>query len=204
MELAAEICDHYSDKELTIVHARDTLMERSHHKAIQYADKLLRKRCAEILCNEKVIDNEGDTYFTDKGKKIQADMAFLCTGISCNFEFMKENFSDKLNKRNQIQVNNFLQMEGYDNIFAAGDITDRVEEKIAQNAENHAAVVVQNIKALENKEKLHEYKSKPRIMVISLGKKNGIVTYKNINIGGFIPALLKFIVEWKTMRRYRG
>ena len=36
-------------------------------------------------------------------------------------------------------------------------------------------------------------------MVISLGKWNGIIVYKNLVITGIIAAFAKWFVEWKTM-----
>jgi len=169
----------------------------------------LEKKGVEIIKNERVIKtkNNGKNFITDKNRVLKPDMAFLCTGIKPNFEFLKKNFSKALNEKNQIKVNSFLQVKKQrkvcKNIFAAGDITDLKEEKTAQNSENHAVIVSKNICAIENKKSLHKYESKPRGMVISLGKKNGIFTYKNLTFGGLIPGMMKGFVEWKTMLKYR-
>lgn len=203
VELAAEILDCYNDKEITIVHAGESVIERNHKKAINLADKFLKKRGVNIIFNERVIQNKKGIFVTDKGTKIKPDMAFLCTGITPNFEFMKKNFSYALNKRNQIEVNPYLQIKNNENIFSAGDITSIKEEKTAQNAEKQAKIVVKNICSLEKKKKLYRYESKPNIMVISLGKRNGILTHKNFIIKGLIPAFMKNFIEYKSMRKYK-
>ena len=88
-------------------------------------------------------------------------------------------------------------------IFAAGDIASIPEEKLAQNAELQATIVVKNINHLESQESLEEYQSSARVMVISLGKHDGILISKQKVITGIIPGLLKSAIEWKEMRRYR-
>ncbi len=205
VELAAEIIWHYgrNSKKIEIVHACPELIERNPKKARQYAEGFLEKNGVKIIFSERVVKGNKGTFTTDKGTKIKTDMAFLCTGITPNFEFMEENFSSLLNKENQVKVNQHLQLRGFSNIFVAGDIISVKEEKTAQNAECHAKIVVKNICRLEKKKKLCRYRPRPRIMVISLGKWNGILTYKNLSLTGIIPGVLKTLIEWKTMRRYR-
>jgi len=203
VELAAEIIEHYPDKEVIIVHSGDKLITRNHHKAIQYADKWLRKKGVSIIFNHRVLINKGKTFITDKGMKIKTDIAFLCTGIKVNSAFMKKHFKKNLNKRNQIIVNTHLQIEGSNNIFAAGDCNDRLEEKTAQNAERQAAIIVKNINNIEKERKLKEYHCIRMPMVISLGKWNGIFEFKGFVWGGLLPGIMKTMIEWKTMWKYR-
>ena len=101
-------------------------------------------------------------------------------------------------------VNNFLQVSERKNIFAGGDVTSTNEEKTAQNAEKHAKKIIQNIRNLEKGKKLKRYEPKKRMMVISLGKNDGILSYGNFMIGGFIPAMFKRFIEWKSMEKYKN
>ncbi len=147
--------------------------------------------------------NKGNIYITDKKTRIKADLAFLCTGIKPNYWCMSRSLSYCLNERKAIIVNEYLQVKGFSNVFAAGDITDVREEKTAQNAENQAEVVAKNIINLERGKNLEKYLPKPRIMVISLGKWNGILVYKNFVLTGLIAGVLKSIIEWREMRKYK-
>lgn len=203
VELAAEICTHYKDKEITIIHSKDRLMERNHEKAIKYAENFLKRKNVKIIYAEKAIQKKKNFFLTDKGNKFNADMAFLCTGITPNYEFMKKNFSHLLNEKNQIKVNNYLLLTGEKNIFVAGDVNDRLEEKTAQNTERQAEVIVKNIIAFESNNELNQYHSKKTPLVISLGKYNGILDSGNFVLTGFIPALLKFFIEKREMWKLR-
>ena len=115
---------------------------------------------------------------------------------------MKKNFSSKLNERNQVKVNEYLQLVGERKIFAAGDVNDLNVEKTAQNAQLQAKIVVNNIYALENGRELASYIFKKTPLVISLGKYNGIYCHGNFVFSGFIPALIKvFIEKWEMWKR---
>ena len=199
VELAAEIITHYPDKKVTIIHAHDRLMERNHENSIQHADMFLRKKGVTIIYNELVENYNKGLFRTDKGRRVAADIAFLCTGIIPNFESLKSSMKKNLNEKNHIKVNNYLQVLGCKNVFAAGDINDRAAEKTAQNAEIQARTVVNNIKALEKQGVLREYQADKTPLVISLGKYNGIFEYKNIVITGIIPAFMKWFIEKREM-----
>ncbi len=202
-ELAAEISTHYIGKRIVLVHSGKRLMERNKEKSSKYALNFLKKRGAEVILKERVIKFLKSGCETNKGRKINPDMIFLCTGIKPNSELMKKNFSDKLNKKKQIKVNRFLQVSGERNIFALGDVGSVSEEKTAQNAEKQADIVIHNIKNLERKKKLCEYKNKGRIMVISLGKLDGILEWKNFVLTGLIPGILKSLIERREMIKKR-
>jgi len=208
VELAAEICTHYDDKDITIVHSHSELMERNNPKTRRYAEKFLNKHNVKMIFNERVKGAEGPCgkrkrFITNKGNKITADFSFITVGIVPHYEFMEKNFEKLLNKRNHVIVNEHLQLNDFPNIFVGGDITGIAEEKTAQTAEKHAEIIFHNLKNLESAKPLIKYKSKKRTMVISLGKYDGIVEKGNLVITGKAAALLKWGIERKTMRKYK-
>jgi len=204
VELAAEIIGKYPDKKITIIHSKDALIERNPKKARDYAYKFLKNRNVDIKFSEIFLGTaRNGVYKTDKGSKIKSDLVFLCTGIKPNYRCMGKNLSYCLNERKAVIVNEYLQVKGFQNVFAAGDITNVREEKTAQNAEKQAEVVIKNIINIEKGKALEKYLSRPRIMVISLGKWHGILVYKNFVLTGLIPGILKSLIEWKEMMKYK-
>ncbi len=203
VELAAEILEKFPKKETIIVHSKDRLIERNPKKASKYARDYLTKKGVKIIFNERVVKARKSSFFTSNNTEIKADIAFFCTGITPNTEFIKKSFPNSLNERNQVKVNNALQLENNKNIFAAGDITSVKEEKTAQNSKKHAAIIIKNILRMNESKELLPYKPAPRIMVISLGKYNGILTYKKLMLTGLFPGILKTIIEKREMFRYK-
>jgi len=205
VEVAAEIVERFPEKELVIVHGGSHLMNRSQipPKAVKYAEDFFKSRQVKILSGERVVGQKDTFFTTDQGKKIESDMAFLCTGIKCNVDLLKTNFAGCLNSEGMVNVTNTLQLQNCPNIFVAGDIINMNEEKLAQNAEASAHCAVNNIMAFSQNRKLKEYGLRDRPKIVSLGKYDGIAMYKNFSVTGFIPALMKEFVEYKVMTSYQ-
>lgn len=201
VELATEIATHYKDKEILLIHSGSKIMERNNPKTSRYAEKFLVRNGVKIILNEKITNSDKKKLIGESGKEYNCDEVFFTIGIKPNVGFMNGEFSQFAPKG--IMVNEYLQIPGKENIFVAGDVSNIVEEKTAQNAEKHGELVAQNILASINSEKMNKYSTKKRIMVISLGKNSGIIEYKNFVLGGWIPALLKRLIEWKVMNRFR-
>ncbi|HTZ41821.1 MAG TPA: FAD-dependent oxidoreductase [Candidatus Omnitrophota bacterium] len=203
IELAGEIHDMNKNKEIIIIHAAPRLIERSPIKASEYARKFLEKRNVRIIFDEFFMGKEKGNYITDKKTKIKADLLFACTGIRANSEFMLKNFGDILNRRGQIVVDRHLHIIGTRNIFAAGDVNDTPVEKTAQNAKIQAHTVIKNIKMSEKGRKLRGYRAKVTPMLISLGKWDGLLVWKNFVMAGFFVGILKRFVEFSNMAKYK-
>jgi apoptosis-inducing factor 2 len=200
VEMAGEICSKYDDKEVTVVHAKKRLIDRNFKKAIDYAEKILRKKNVKILFNERVEGKKEEKWITNKGRKIEADIVFLCTGIKANYSFIPKKYLGRMG----IKVDRSLRVVGMKNVFAIGDVNSIREEKTAQNAERQARVLCKNITNLDLGKKLIKYKTKNGLMLISLGKYSGILSKGNFVIGGIIPAIMKSGVErWKMWNKRR-
>ncbi len=204
IELAGEICEKYPDKLITLVHASPEILERHNKKTRKYVINYLVNKKVQVRTNQRIVKWSKNSYFTDKGEKIQADMAFFCTGIIPNTEYLKENTLKipSINE-NKIEVNSFLQVSKYQNIFSAGDVNNIPVEKTAQNAEQQANIIYKNIRSLEKNKPLIEYHNRKNPVVISLGKRKGVLEYNNIVITGFIPSILKWFIEKKEMSKYK-
>lgn len=203
VELAAEICTHYKDKEITLVHARDRLIERNPELASKIAHRFLTSNGVTIIYSEKVLAGQKKTYHTSTGRELNADLVFMCTGIIPNSEFMAEHFKPTLNEKWYIIVNTFLQLYNNPRIFAVGDVNNLPVEKTAQNAELQAEIVAKNILALERNESLTEYKTKPTPLILSLGKWKGVFISEKTIFSGIIPGLLKRAIEFWFMLKLK-
>jgi len=203
VELAGEIVEKYPQKKIILIHAADKLMPRNNARSIHLATKYLVKKGVQLWYNELVKESTNGNIVTASGKTLAADMVFLCTGIEANSGFVTSWHPGVAIPNKQLKVDSCLRLEGSPNIFVAGDVTAIMEEKTAQNAEEHGKAIVRNIRFAEKGKALVPYASTPRIMVMSLGPWNGIIMYKNFAMGGFFPAILKLLVEWMWMRKYR-
>lgn len=201
VELASEIVCKYPEKKIILIHADKRLMHRNSEKSSKYAEYFLKNKGVEIILGEKVVTGNKNNIMTDKKREIKADIVLLCTRITPNSSFIKGKLRKSVDEKGFIDVNEKMQVQGFRNVFSAGDVNSCKVEKTAQNAEHQAKIVVKNIMALENGGELKTYNEKKTPMIISLGKWDGIFEYNNLVFTSLIPAFMKWIVERKEMMR---
>jgi len=194
VELAGEIGTDYPEKTVTLVHSQTTLLQPNvfQEKLYTRTQEQLEKLNVKIILNDRIeLSNikevnyiEGrKTFTTEKSKtKITADLTFVCTGARVNNKSLLHGpLKSKLNPQTgRIIVNNYLQVDGYEHIFAIGDISDK-EAKFAYFAGEQAEYVAKLIALLEKRKpypKEYQLHVHPGIF-LSIGRKGGIAQFPN-------------------------
>ncbi|EAL64965.1 hypothetical protein DDB_G0285003 [Dictyostelium discoideum AX4] len=218
-EVVGEIINKYPiknkelAKKITIVHSGNKLVSsKTNNKFNNLINESMKKRNVSVILNDRIeipddikqcfINQTSPnfqvslkTYKTKNGLSIESDFVIWTIGIKLNSESYKTNFSNEINEIGQIKVNQSCQVQGYDNIFAIGDITDFDELKTTYNALSHGNIVAKVIKDLsngKNKNQLAKHKLLPPIISLSLGPKDGLTQINsNLNFGSFISRILK-------------
>jgi NADH dehydrogenase FAD-containing subunit len=192
VEVAAGIASQYRGKSLTLIESGPRLLSRLHRSAQEYAEKFFLEKKVRLLLNERIMEQHANTYESDKGSSIDADMVFNCIGIKPNTGFLIPHFLENLDDRRRIKVNRSLQLEGHPYIFALGDCNNIQEEKLAINAKRHATLTVDNILRLNRGIKLQPYAvSKLSAALIGLGNKKAIMATPWRAFGGNVPHYFK-------------
>jgi len=197
VEVAAELVVN-TNKNITLVHSHDRLMQRYPEKVSEYAIDFLKKRKCNVILNSYVKKSRKNYFITEDGNSINADLALLCTGITPNLNFGSKFTS---NKKGFLIVGENLKVSN--RVYAGGDIINTKEEKTAQNAREHAKVICKNIIREINGKSLLKYRGRDSPMVISLGSKCGIFFYKKFILTGLIPGLMKKLIEKRFIFDYK-
>ena len=176
----------YPRKEVTLIHSGSRLLARGTERASAYALNFFRRQQVTV-CLEQPIDfdslNEGNepdmapvSISSQAGVKFDADLAFICIGASPSSSFCEEEHT----KKGRVRVNSSLQTTLASNIFCCGDVVDVSEEKLAQTAQRNAWLAIENIMKMEHtqSQNLSPYESSKLPLVISLGKYDGIFTWR--------------------------
>ena len=224
IEFAGEIASAYPGKRVTLMNGAPDLM-------VQYNPRLGQRLVAELTClgvqlvlgenlpqmpaQTNAVGPNGpramQTFVTDKGTKINADLYFTCFGAKPNSDYLAQSLAKCRDERGRVKVNTYLQVKGCKNIFAIGDLTDINEAKMAFTAGSHADSVSANIRRLagsNNKGALKEYVPHPsNIMIVPVGPSGGagqLPLLGGIVVGRFLTRMLKgrsLMVEryWKTL-----
>ncbi len=201
VEVAGELATNAPDKQIIIVHPFDRLLERNNPAVSAYAKKFLEEKGIQIIFNEKIVDHKKGTFLTNTNRSIKADVGVWCGGIKCNPWFMKDFSAAIFTEKKSLKVNQYLQLEGYPQIFIGGDINDINEEKTAAAADRQAIFITANILRMVKGKKPYRYNPIMLPMDISLGRYNGIIVYPPFMLPGLIAAFIKKLVEKLAMLR---
>ena len=194
VEMAGEIVTKAKDKKVTLIETGQKILGRNSASVSMLATDFLTNRGCKIVHGERVVKQEGKFLVTDKSK-IRADVIVWCAGIKSDTKYLGKELHHIVNERKSIRVTHKLQVEGFPRLFAGGDINSIAEEKTAQNADRQARVIVHNILSLEKGNKLQSYVPRSGPLVISLGDWHGLFTFGRFVIPGFIPGVMKHIIE---------
>ena len=201
IELSTEIRDFNDTVPITLLQSNKVILPRNSPQTRKTVAHYLQKNNIQVFCNSRIDSFDGFHAYTETGDSFEGDLLFYNAGFVPNTSFLGSEFP--LDRRNHIDVKKSLQLRGYPNIFASGDITNINEEKTAHAAEEHAKIIVKNLKRLNRGWKLIYYIPKISPMALSLGRKNGVYESSSSSFSGKIVLLLKKIIEFKVLWKYR-
>ncbi|MBS3781770.1 MAG: FAD-dependent oxidoreductase [Candidatus Thermoplasmatota archaeon] len=201
VEVASELAAD-TDKKICLVHPHSRLIERNPVSASKYAERFLNERNVRLIFNDKVVTNE-DNFYTEDDEMIKADIAIWCGGLGFDVSFLHGFDGSIFSDHGGLKVDRYLRLEEHDKIFVGGDITSVSEEKTGHNADRHARLIYQNIIKHSKGKRLSKYQTKEFPLLISLGRKDGIFTFRSFSFAGPLPALAKYILERAAITRLR-
>lgn len=184
VEVAAELAETYPDKLIHLVFSGDVLLSRSSSAAQAIAMEHFSKvPNVKLWPRERIvaIDAESGDVVSKTGKRFRnASSVFLCVGFKPNTAFASD-MPSLLDDYGFMEVNEHLQSRSHEHIWAIGDVASINENKLVQNAFQHAKIAAENIIKLESDKGalLTSYTSEERRVCIMLGRSNAVVVGPN-------------------------
>ena len=196
VEVAGEIVEHYPHKDITLLEGGARLLAGTSADAAAYATRFLKERGVTILTGERLDSGQtggtdvfaaGGEVRTDRGRSIAYDLLVWCVGGKPNTAYMRAYFPSTLNAAGRIQVMPDLRVNGFDTLFALGDITDLDENKMAWHINGHVKTAAHNIRAwLANGSASRFKQYKPQTgnpkMAVTLGSRHGVVHLPGVGV----------------------
>jgi NADH dehydrogenase len=195
---------YMSDIRVVLVSASDKILEQIDRRLGNYALQKLKQSGVEFIMNHHVKGATSASATLDDGTTIETYTLVWSTGVTPSRLIAELNC--KHDGGHRIITNNYLEVPGYDGVYALGDcasITDPHTGKpyppTAQHAIREAKVAARNIinsvkqgkASNDNNRVKFDYKTKG--MMAEIGKRTGVATLFGIRIRGFIAWWL-----WRT------
>lgn len=174
-------------------------------KTLEYLQKL----DVEVLLNEAVSNYDGKVVQTKSGRNLLARNLIWTAGVKGQFpKGINEEF---VVKGNRLKTNGYLQVEGYKNIYAIGDIaaliskdTPKGHPQVAQAAIQQGKYLAQMLSDLMNDipSKPFEYKDKGSLATV--GKRRAVADLGKLKFGGYFAWLLWSVVHLMSISGFRN
>lgn len=182
-----------------------TMSENASKKTLEY----LKNLDVEVLLNESVSDYDGKVVKTKSGKKLLARNLVWTAGVKG--QFPKGIREEYIVKGNRLKTNGYLQVGGYKNIYAIGDIaalisdeTPKGHPQVAQAAIQQGKYLAQILTNLINgtPSKPFEYKDKGSLATV--GKRKAVADLGKLKFAGYFAWLLWSVVHLMSISGFRN
>ncbi len=210
-ELAAELLtykdriaqQHGLDKnclEMTIIQGSDHLLNDLDPRVSHIAEHRLDEPNVHFAFGGHIKEVTKTEVRTDNGKSFPYEILIWTGGVEPNSLAKSNNLP--VTHRGGLIVNNYLQVKGFDNIFAAGDIaayvnpeTQRPAPNVAQVAEEQGATAGENVAAMITNETIKPYRFRHWGYVVPLkGYFAAAELIYKIRLTGFVGWILQQLV----------
>ncbi len=178
VEFAGEIASAFPDKDITLSHSGEVLLDGMKPKAQQKALEQLTAKGVKVKFNRRFELNEGKDgvmYKCSKSKEtIRVDKVYTCVGMVPNTEFLQAELATTLDAKGLIQVDEFMQVKGYDNLYALGDCAALDNNKHGYLASVQGGMLADAIVKKAKGKKVKAYKTPPLAIVTPTGTDTGV------------------------------
>lgn len=191
VEFAGEIASAFPDKEITLAHSTDTLLEGMRPKAQRKALEQLTARGVTVKFNRSFA-KDGDVYRCSKSNEtLQPDIAYVCVGMVPNTEFLQAELPDILDDKGLVKVDPTMKVQGVENLYALGDCAALDNNKHGILATMQGAKLADNLLKSAQKKKIKPYKTPPFVIVAGTGADSGVAQLP------FAVTTMNFVVNLK-------
>ena len=192
-----------------LIEANKKLLKMMSDKASSKTLKYLKNLNVQILLNEVVSDYDGSQVTTESGKIILANNLIWTAGVKG--QFPKGIDKKQVIRGNRIKTNSYLKVEGYENIYATGDIAAVISEdtpkghpQVAQAAIQQGKYLGKSILNCINNKATKPFKYKDKGSMATVGKRKAVADIGKFKFTGYFAWLLWSIVHLMSISGFKN
>lgn len=192
-----------------LVEASNELLGMMSDKASTKTRKYLEKLGVEVLLNESVSDYNGIEVKIKSGKLILAKNLIWTAGVKGQFPSGID--EEYIVRGNRLKTNENLKIEGYDNVFAIGDVATLISESIQKGHPQVAQVAIQQGKYLSkvllntiNNKPTTPFEYKDKGSLATVGKRRAVADLGKFKFAGYFAWLLWSLVHLMSISGFRN
>ncbi len=215
----AEFCNYILPKDypeypssimkIYLIEGSGNLISAMSEKASSQTLAYLKAMNVEVILNEIVIDYDGEKVKTKKGNEILTKNLIWTAGVKG--QLPKGMDQKHFVAGNRLKTNQFLQVDGFKNIFAIGDlaavITDETPKghpQVAQTAIQQGKFLASTIKNIIHRKSLKPFKYIDKGSLATVGKRRAVADIGKLKFTGYFAWLLWSFVHLMSISGFRN
>jgi NADH dehydrogenase len=176
--------------EINLIQGSNRVLDSMSENASEKAEKFLLNLGVSVWKNVRVIGYDGKTVTTNSDLSFDSATVIWTAGVqgALPHGLKSDSFIEKIDR---IKVNQYNQVEGYDNLFAIGDIAVMTSETypqghpmMAQPAMQQGRLLAENIIRLLDKKELKPFVYKDKGSMATIGRNKAVVDLPNYKFSG--------------------
>lgn len=178
--------------------------------ASKKAEQFLHKLGVKVHCNTFVKDYDGKTVTTNSDLVLQSETLIWAAGVTGR-PVKGLDAKVVMEHSNRYKVNRYNQVEGYDSIFALGDIALMETEafpkghpQVAQPAIQQGKLLGENILRLIDNKPLKEFTYNNKGSMATVGRNKAVVDLKHYKFAGFFAWFVWMFVHLMSLVGFRN
>jgi len=190
-----------SEIKIHLLEGLDRVLPPMSEKASAKAAGFLEELGVEIHLNTMVKDYDGKTVHTNNELTFNTSTFIWSAGVTGS-PVNGLNASAMVEKANRYEVNVFNQIQGYERVFAIGDIALMKSEAypkghpmVAQPAIQQGEHLAKNLKLLFENKKLQPFTYKDKGTMATIGRNKAVVDLQRSTFGGFFAWFIWMFVH---------
>ena len=196
--------------EIHLLEGNNRLLPPMSTHASKKAEQFLRKLGVEVHCNTYVKDYNGISVSTNSGLELQSETLIWAAGvIGAPVKGIKA--SSIQERGNRYKVNSFNQVEGYDKIFALGDIAfmptksyPKGHPQVAQPAIQQGKLLGSNLLRLIKGKPMKSFVYKDKGSMATIGRNKAVVDLKHFKFAGFFAWFVWMFIHLMALVGFRN
>lgn len=180
----------FSQMHIYLVEASGRLLSAMSEKSSARAKRYLENMGVEVRLGEGVNDYDGHTVTLSSGAAIRSDTLIWAAGIRGNLLPGLDRIAPA--RGNRVPVNEQMQVIGYEQIYAIGDVAymetsgfPKGHPQLANVAISQAAALAANFRALLRNRPTRPFRYSNNAAMATVGRSKAVIDLPGLHLGGF-------------------
>ena len=196
--------------EIHLLEGNDRLLPPMSKHASKKAEQFLRDLGVQVHCNTFVKDYDGISVITNSNLELKSETLIWAAGVTgapvngINVDSIQE-------RGNRYKVNSYNQVEGYEHIFALGDIAFMATEsypnghpQVAQPAIQQGKLLGNNLLKLIKDKPMKPFVYKDKGSMATVGRNKAVVDLKHFKFAGFFAWFVWMFIHLMALVGFRN